>query len=234
MSRQYNVLREASRNERTTIADAIDVLETEANFKPDDCATVWLQPLQLQSATVAWLVSVIFDGPDAAVGFVVPLRTAKAFSAIDMDGFRKRLFQIESLDGATTDASGVVSLANGDKVRALELISAQLPRELSPLDEKIIHLAISMIKGAEGRCYRDLRDDLPAAERSGIPSLRFLDFSKLAEGPDRPALKVPYLKVIRGKFEETYPHDVSPSEQAIADALEKAGMRVPRRRPKAA
>jgi hypothetical protein len=233
MPRQYNVLREVSRNQRTTIADAIDLLETEANFKPGDCATVWLQPLQLQTAAVVWLVSVIFERA-AAVGFVVPLRTAKAFFAVDMDGSRKRLFEMELLDGATTNASGVVSLANGDRVRALELVPALLPYELSQLDEEILYLTVSMIKGAESRCYRDLCDDLPAAEREGIPSLRFLDFSKLAEGPGRPALKVPYLKVIRGKFEEAYPRAVSPSEQKIADALEKAGIRVPRRRPKAA
>lgn len=234
MSRPYSVLREASRDQRTTIADAIDILETEANFKPDDCATVWLQPLQLQNAAVVWLVSVIFDGPAAAVGVVVPLRAAKAFFAIHMGDSHKKLFEIELLDGAVTDASGVVSLANGDQVRAVELIPAQLPYELTELDERILHLTVSMIEGAEGRCYRDLRDALPAPERGGIPSLRFLDFSKLAEGPGRPALEVPYLKVICGKFEETYPRAVSPSEQKIADALEKAGIRVPRRRPKAA
>jgi hypothetical protein len=234
MPRPYNVLREASRDQRTTIADAINVLETEANFKSDDCATVWLQPLQLQTTVVVWLVSVIFDGPADAVGFVVPLRTAKAFFAVDMNDSRKRRFEIELLEGATIDASGVVSLANGDQVRALELVPAQLPYKLSELDERILHLTLSMIKGAESRCYRDLRDDLPAAERGGIPSLRFLDFSKLAEGPERPALKVPYLKVIRGKFEETYPRAASPSEQKIADALKKAGIRVPRRRPNAA
>jgi hypothetical protein len=91
-----------------------------------------------------------------------------------------------------------------------------------------------MIEGAESRCYRDLRDDLPTAERGGIPSLKFLDFSKLTDGLHRPALKIPYLKVIRGEFEETYSREVSPSEQKIADALEKAGLRVPRRRPKTA
>jgi hypothetical protein len=171
--------------------------------------------------------------PADAVGFVVPLRTAKAFFAVDMNDSRKRRFEIELLDGANADASGVVSLANGNRVRALELIPAQLPYKLSELDERILHLTLSIIEGAESRCYRDLRDDLPAAERGGIPSLRFLDFSTLAEGPGRPPLKVPLLKVIRGKFEKAYPGAVSPSEQKIADALEKAGIRLPRRRPQA-
>jgi hypothetical protein len=234
MSGDYIVLREASRNERVTIADAIAVLEEEANFKADDCTRVWLQPLQLLTGVVVWLVSAFFDGPASAGRFVVPLRTAKAFSAADVHGSRKRVFGMELLDGAIADASGVVSLANGDQVRALELSPAQLPYELSELEEKILHLTISMIEGAEIRCYRDLRDDLPARERSGIPSLRFLDFSKLAKESGRPTLKPPYLKVLRGKFEETYPRDRSPSEQKIADALEKAGMRIPRRRPRAA
>jgi hypothetical protein len=216
------------------MADAIEVLEAEANFKSDDCATVRLQPLQLPSAAVVWLASVVFDDPAEEIGFVVPLRTAKAFRAIGMHNSGKRLFEMELLEGATTDISGVVTLVNGDRVRALELVPALLPYELSELDEKILHLTISMIEGAESRCYRDLRDDLPTAERGGIPSLKFLDFSKLTDGLHRPALKIPYLKVIRGEFEETYSREVSPSEQKIADALEKAGLRVPRRRPKTA
>jgi hypothetical protein len=230
MSRQYKVLREASRGLRTTLADALDVLHNEAAFRTEDRARVALQPLQLQTDRLAWLVSLLFDGPDVSTGFIVPLRTASAFSAIDMDGSCKRQFGIELIDGATVDSCGIASVANGERLRAIELVPAQLPYELSELEQRIIHLTISIMEGAEDRCYRDLRDDLPASDHYGIPSLRFLDFSKLTEGADRPPLPVPYLKVIRGKYEATYPHDESPSEQKIADALEKAGMRVPRRR----
>jgi hypothetical protein len=234
MPHRYHGPRKASRDRPTTIADAINILETEANFKSHDRATVRLQPIQLPSAAVVWLVSVVFNGPADTAGFVVALRTANAFQAVDMASSHKRMFEIELLEDATIDGSGTVFLINGEQVRAVEVVPALLPYELSDLDEKIIHLTISMIEGAENRCYRDLRNDLPAAERGGILSLRFLDFSKLTEGSDRPALKVPYLKVIRGRFEETYPREVSPVEQKIADALEKVGMRVPRHRPKAA
>jgi hypothetical protein len=130
----YNVLREASRDQRTTIADAIDVLETEANFKPDDCVAAGLSKMIETSSSQLQRLK-----PDrCGVGFVVPLRTAKAIIAVDMDDCRKQLFEMELLDGATTNASGVTSLANGD-------------------DESIPHLTVSMIKGAESRCYRYFR-----------------------------------------------------------------------------
>ncbi|XIA67050.1 hypothetical protein ACFIOY_15275 [Bradyrhizobium sp. TZ2] len=232
MSRQYTGLRESSRTLRTTIADALDVLEAETNFKPDDRAIVWLQPLQLQTEVV-WLVSVVFECPTQDIGFVVPLRTAKAFFAIDQNTSQKRPFEMELLDGAIVGPEGI-DLASGNRVRAVEIVPARLPYELSELDEAIIHLTISMIPGAEDRCYRDLRDDLTVEERKGIPCLRFIDFSKLSEGPNRPALDVPYLKVIRGRFEQLHPDSTTPSEQKIADALEKAGIRAPLRRPKAA
>jgi hypothetical protein len=140
---------------------------------------------------------------------------------------------MELLDGAIVGPQGV-DLASGDRIRAVELVPARLPYELSELDETIVHLAISMVPGAEDRCYRDLGEDLSVSERDGIPSLRFLDFSKLSERSGRAALDIPYLKVIGGKFEQLYPDRKTPSEQKIADALEKAGIRAPRRRPKAA
>jgi hypothetical protein len=127
MQRRYAVLRETSRDQRTTIADAIDILETDANFKRDDGATIRLQPLQLPSSAVVWLVSVVFDGPTEAAGFVLPMRTSKSFFAIQSGDTRKRQFEIESLDGAKTDAWGVVSLLNGNQVRAVEMMPAQLP-----------------------------------------------------------------------------------------------------------
>src|SRR6266850_1285845 len=228
MSRQYTVLRESSRTLRTTIADALDVLEVDTNFRPGDCTIIWLQPLQLQTEVV-WLVSVVFELPAQDIGFVVPLRTAKAFFAIDQDTSQKRLFEMELLDGAIVGSKGV-DLVSGNRIRAVEIVPARLPYELSELDEAIIHLTISLIPVAEDRCYRDLRDDLAVEEREGISCLRFLDFSKLSEGPNRPALDVPYLKVIRGKLEQLYPDRTTPSEKKIADALEKVGIRTAQRR----
>jgi hypothetical protein len=56
----------------------------------------------------------------------------------------------------------------------------------------------------------------------------------LTAEPGRPPLKLPYLKEIVGKLEEIYPREESPSPQKIADALQKAGIRLPHRRPRAA
>jgi hypothetical protein len=109
MQSQYVVLREESRNQRTTIADAIDVLETEAHFKDDDGATIWVQPLELPSSVVVWLVSIVFNCPTEATSFVVPLCTATAFSAVQEDKSRKQGLEIELLHGAKADARGDIA-----------------------------------------------------------------------------------------------------------------------------
>jgi hypothetical protein len=136
---------------------------------------------------------------------------------------------MQVLDQAIVDFNGVVTLLDGRRLRAVEIIPAQMPYDLSELDFKIIHTTLSMIEGAENRCYRDIRDSLPESSREALPSLHLLDFSQLTEGPGRPALAVPLLKQIRARFEGTLP-----SEQKISDALEKAGIRIPECRHRAA
>jgi hypothetical protein len=214
------------------MADAVEALVASASFNNGDRAKVLSGPLKLPSEKIVWLALVVFDGADGTEGHVVRFRAAEKFSAIEDD--KPATFEMQVLDGAIVDFNGVVTLLDGRRLRAVEIIPAQMPYDLSELDFKIIHLTLSMIDGAESRCYRDIRDSLPDSYRDALPSRHLLDFSQLTEGPGRPALAVPLLKQIRAKFEDTYPTLDLPSEQKISDALEKAGIRIPERRPRAA
>ncbi|WP_439923102.1 hypothetical protein [Nitrobacter sp. JJSN] len=216
------------------MADAIEVLVASANFNERDRAKILSGPLRIPSGKIVWQVLVVFEGADGTEGHAVPFRAAEQFSAFEHNKEARTKFEVQVLDGATVDFSGAVTLPDGRRLRAVEIIPAQMPYDLSDLDFKIIYLTLSMIKGAESRCYRNIRDGLPDSYRDALPSQRLLDFSQLTEGPGRPALAVPLLKQIRAKFEDTYPTFDLPSEQTISNSLAKAGIRIPDRRPRAA
>jgi hypothetical protein len=169
------------------MADAVEVLVASANFNEYDLAKILSGPLRLPSGKIVWQVLVVFEGADCTEGRAVPFRATEQFSAFEHNKAAKTKFEVEALDGATVDFSGAVTLPDGRRLRSIEIIPAQMPYDLSKLDVKIIHLTLSMIDGAESRCYRDIRDSLPESERDALPSRRLLDFSQLTEGPGRPA-----------------------------------------------
>ena len=216
---------------RRTIADVIQILEVNARFCDGDQARVQRGFLILLSGKIVWLALVVFERLDGTERYTVPFRAAEHFLAFENDEAAKTKFKVPVLDRATVDYSGMVTLPDGRRLRAVEILPTQMPYELSELDELIIHLTLSMIEGAQSRCYRDIREGLPESAREALPSLRLLDFSQMTEGRGRPALAVPLLKQIRAKFEDTYPTRKPPSEQKISTALAKAGIRIPDLRP---
>ncbi|WP_424629722.1 hypothetical protein [Bradyrhizobium sp. SYSU BS000235] len=211
---------------RTTIAEAIDLLES-------DSATIQIEFIRLPSGRTAGLVCVIFEGQSGSKPFVVRLRSANYFQAFEQQSLEKQTFQIELLDGAKVDGRGTTFLRDGRWVRAVEVIPEPLPYELSDLDLRIIQLTISMMD-AEDRCYRSLRSGVPEAHQASVPDLRFLDFSTLLPTNGRPPLPIPLLKQIKAEYSNRYPGEKTPSEQKISDALAKAGLRSPERRPRSA
>jgi hypothetical protein len=80
---------------------------------------------------------------------------------------------------------------------------------------------------AEEYCYRSIRDGLPEHLQEQVPDIRGLDFSRLR------TLKPPLLKVIYGLIREKY-SDLNVSDQKVADALERAGARAVKSRPRKA
>lgn len=225
-------LREPQWNQRRTMADGLDVLATDTTFKHGDTARVAVQEMELADKSVVWLVALVFEDAALRKRAIVPLSTAVAFKAIKPGGSIKQRYSIERLADASVGYDGLVLTSDECRLRAVELEAAKLPCELSELDWQIIRVTLSIIKGSRERCYRDLRDDLPPDGRAGLPRMEALDFSKLDEREGQPALQVPMLKQIQGKFEKTFPHKSPPSAQAIANALAKCGIRVARDRPR--
>ncbi len=223
------LLREDSRNRRTTVADGLNVLEQDTSFGAGDTARLVIHGMELPDKRTVWLVALVFQDGCSDTRAIVPLRTAAAVSAID-ENASKTTVPIELLAGAMVDYSGVVATTDGLRLRAVEFEPATLPNSLTELDEKIIHVTLKKIPGAEQRCYHDLREDLPPSMREGIPPLVMLDFSTLPARDGQSALPVPFLKEIQGQYEKAYPGERSPSGQAIANALAKCGMRLPRSR----
>lgn len=183
---------------RTTIADAIDVLQVNTRFGDSDNATIRVGGIRLPSGQAAGLVCVTFKGQSGSEAFIVRLRSANYFQAFEQGVQGKRVFEIELLDGATVDGRGNTVLSNGRRIRAVEVIPELLPYELTDLDLRIVHLTISMI-GAEDRCYRSLRSGVPEAHQEALPDHRFLDFSTFLPTGGWPPPKIPLLKQIKGE-----------------------------------
>lgn len=223
--RQYERLFEQKRNSRRTIADALDVLCKEAGFAKDDRAQIRIGLLQLPSSDVVGLVQIFFDAPSSEKGYVVSLPTSAQFYALRMGSLLRDRFDIAQLDEAVLDGTGNVLPADGVILRAVEVIPAHLPLESSVLEWRIVHHTISMI-GAEQRCYRRLRDGLPARFQDMVPDLQFLDCSTLS------GLDVPPLKAIAAYIADRDWTLKKLSQQKIADALRTFGIRVPTSRPR--
>src|SRR5262249_37607383 len=118
-----------------------------------------------------------------------------------------------------------VALTNGAELRAVELVPALLPRNPSELDWRIVHHTVAII-GAEERCYRSLGKGLRRPLRDMVPDARFLDCQQLS------GLDLPPLKVLALDIAARDPTLKRLSQQKIADALRKFGIRIPRPRPR--
>jgi hypothetical protein len=221
--RQYVRLCEDQRNSRRAIADAIDVLCMTVGFTETDRGQIHIGLLDLASAQPVGLVQVLFDHPSNDSVYVVSLPTSRHFRAWDPNASRYRRFEIQKLDSAKLHGIGRVVLADGLPLRAVEVIRASLPIEPSELDWRIVHGTIALI-GSQERCYRSLRSQFPSEGQEMVLDLWFLDCSKLS------GLNVPFLRNIAAYMGRKYPTDRPPSEQKIADALDKFGVRPPRQR----
>jgi hypothetical protein len=221
---QHHVLlREEQRNHRFTVSDAIDVLVT-AGFGDNDFAEIRVGGLRLPSGGEVGLPNVLFSSDVLGTTLVVSLPTSAQFKAKHQGGANARLLSIFELDGAKVGNNGCVRLLDGTVLRAVEVIPAKLPLKPSDLDWLIVHHVIWII-GAEDRCYRSLREhakprclDLP---KDIVPEIRIIDCGAL-KGHELPSLK--YLAWQIGKKQPT----LEVSDQKIADALLKFGMRIPR------
>jgi hypothetical protein len=135
--RHYERLAEQDRLSRSTIVDALEVLRQLAGFTDDDRAVIRIGPFRLPSGELVGLVDILFEAASQAKICVVSLPTASQFMAIRPGYSRRDRFDIARLDGTAVDGAGKVVLADGRRLRAVEVMPAHLPLEPSELDWRI-------------------------------------------------------------------------------------------------
>src|SRR5258705_8663803 len=128
---EYEVLGEKEWKKRRTIADAIDVLQKSVGFDGDDRGQIQLGRMRLPSGDVVSLTWVSFESAAHRKTFIVKLPTALKFKATSQDELL--IDDIGRLEGATLDEKGNVELKDGTLMRAVEIIPALLPYEISAL-----------------------------------------------------------------------------------------------------
>jgi hypothetical protein len=222
---EYHRLFEERRNLRRTLADAIEVLREHCDFGEDDRAGIRIGPLQLPSREVVGVVDVMFTDLVRDKIYIVSLPTSAQFRAFCNGASRREHFEISRLDGAVVKRSGAVLLTDGVDLHAVEVIPTHLPYEPTELDWRIVRSTIAII-GAEKRCYWSLRAGVPFPQRDMVPDWRAIDCSRLF------GLELPPLKRLAHDIREKDWTLRKLSDQAIANALRKFGVRVPRPRPR--
>lgn len=206
--------------------DAVAVLREHANFKKQDHATVRLAPMRLLSREIVTMVDLVFSPSSGETGYSVSLPTCTEFTAQATGSSHSEEFEIARLDKATVDSAGTVTLEDGGNLRWVQVVPVQLPYEPSAIDWRIIYYAVSAL-GAEDRCYRWYGEGLPPELQVMVsPNLKFLDCSRLA------GLELPPLKELAFQIRKKDPIFKKLSEQKIADALRRFGMRHPKARPR--
>jgi hypothetical protein len=218
---QYVRLQEERRTGRRTVADALDVVRQILGLEETPRGQIRVAPLRLPSGQCTALVDLVFPALDC----VVSLPTSARFRARNEVGSKHNIFEISRLGGAEVCPDGSILLADGGRLRAVEVLPSHLPYNPSELEERILGHVIALT--GSDYCYRSIREGLPEHLQHQVPDLpRLLDYSRVRR------IQAPPLKKIRAYIEDHDP-ELKVSNQKIADALTTFGVRAPRRRPRA-
>jgi hypothetical protein len=215
---QYVALDQDGRTKRRTVADALEVVRQRLGVGEITHAEIRLAPFALPWGGSTAAVVVLF--PD--LGYYVSLPASARFGARTDPSPQRQAFEIAVLEGAEICSDGSVLLKDGRRLRAVEVEPTGL-HSPSALDERILRHVIALTRS--WHCYRSIREGLPEDLQHQLPDLRALDYSRVR------TIQAPLLKVIRGYIEQNDPQ-LRISNQKIAGALARCGVRVPRRRPR--
>lgn len=228
----------------TTLAEAIHVVEKSHGLSERAQIVVHVGRMNLNAGKHLHLVLLDYKLSLSDESTFIPLQSGNTFRAIENLTGQRREYAVDLLDGGMVSHDAVITLQDGTTLRSVEIIPGRLPYEFTPLDEKIIHAAISVAQ-IEGAAYRSFREGLSEEDAKRtvvtgaeffefvefgefIDGFKFIDFGKLAE-VEKPRLK---LKHVQRKFIEIFPAAAIPSEQKISDTLALVGLWNPKRRPK--
>jgi len=222
----YVRVRDDQRHRRRTIRDAIEVLCEYAGFREDDQAIIRIGLLRIPSGDIVGLLDIVFYA-QVDIAFIVSLPTSTTFRGKQLGSSTYDELDTIQLNAATLDSSGDVLLTDGTRLRAVEVVPAKLPYEISELEKRLVDHVIAML-GAEDLCYRH-----PGA--SVFPELAKLARErKLIDCSTLSGLTIPALKRIHWDFMQHNSDVESLSMQTLSNALSKYGMHRPIRRPRAA
>jgi hypothetical protein len=223
---KYVTLSEGNKHNRRSVADAIDLLTAHADFRINSSAKICTLPLPLMSKEPLAQLCIVFKNLAADATFLVWLPTSSRFKAKHPDQTETDTFATPDLNDASIDFNGNVFLTSGAQLRAVEVIPATLPYELSDLEWRILKSTIKHMK-IEDVVVRTFGEELDPDVRATLPVIRRIDFQRL-QGFEMPPLKTLQAFIIE--------HEVgieSVSLQKISSTLSKCGMRpVTRRRSK--
>jgi hypothetical protein len=217
---QFIRLEETQRNQRTTLADRLEVLSRSVELRGNSRASFRIGGLKLPSNDVVSLVDIVLDDAAAITTLIVSLSTSKFFHARRTGHQNLEQFGILELDRATISSDDLVILTNGTTIRAVGMIPVLLLYKLSELDFRIIRTVISMIDKEQHCCIDPYQRLMPELSKA-IQSAKLIDFSTVY------GHEIPLLKQIRGELIDRHPEHKPPSEQEISDTLTKIGMRHP-------
>jgi hypothetical protein len=87
---QYVTLTEGNKHNRRSVADAIDLLITHADFRANDLAKIHALPLPLSAREPLFQLCVVFESLSSKVTYLVWLPTSSRFKAKGVDQRRNR------------------------------------------------------------------------------------------------------------------------------------------------
>jgi hypothetical protein len=223
MHQKYETLSEGNKHNRRSVADGVDLLIRYAGFQVGDRAKIRTPLFPLAAKEPLAQLCIVFHRLDTGVTFLVWLPTSGRFTAKASDQTAIKQFNTPDLDDASVDYLGNVVLLSGAKLRAVEIMPAFLPYELSDMDRRILRNTINFMK-IEDLVFRTLGEELDPETRATLPVIRAIDFQRLR------GLKVPRLKQLQGFMAERGDFIKTPSLQKISSTLSNCGMRAVERR----
>lgn len=218
---QYVHLGEREKHNRRSVADAIELLVTDTGFRHKNHATIRTVPFPFPAKWPLTQLCVVFEHFDRQQTFLVWLPTSSHIKARTAESRNSAKSDTVILDGAQVDIDASVWLSNGTQLRAVEVVPANLPYELSNLDWQIIESTIKLMKIGH-LVMRTFGEELDDDVRETLPQIRRVDFLRLKEHQPPP------LKVIQHFIETEGVGHIS--FEKLSSTLSKCGMRLVRRR----
>lgn len=199
------------RRSMRSIADALEALREGDHLVDVSLLEVRTSPLPSRAHHAPSLVLVVCHVAQAQEPWGVALPTAWEFTGKSLETGARETFEITRLDRARVDEDGTVTLSDGTRLNAVDMVPAALPWKLTELQKSIVYWTIKFT-GSEDDCYR---------YGPPTPDLTWLDYAALRK------LEIPKLAaLVRFIGEKT---GLIINRQTVANALAICGVRVPPR-----